>query len=252
LSLEPNIFFKVTEITNNIQEELTNKIQSISDKQIIVPTIPIAIYLQEAENLAAWAKDDIDQLSKVGINITHIEDVKERIEACRVLQTEWNNIKNCTSDAKIKWQKESEIGYALHKEILIDFNFAYRNDKRQMKIIKRLKLKRGLPSLVENLGVFAEIGRHEKEPLEKIHFNFDKLEQAYQLSNTLYDINLDYKSSEENKHKQKVLRDKSYTYLKLLLDEIRLSGKYVFSGNKERLQGYKVNYFIQKRASQKE
>ncbi|WP_165835902.1 hypothetical protein [Marinifilum breve] len=242
----------MTEIANNIQKDLLDKIESIPEKQIITPTIPIAIYLQESENLAAWAMDDLDQLSKVGINITHIEDVKERIEACRLLQTEWMNIKNCTSDAKIKWQKDSEAGYALHKEILHDFNFAYRDDKRQMKIIKRLKLKRGISSLVENLGVFAEIGRHEKEPLEKIHFNFDKLEKARQLSYSLHDIHNDYTSSTEKKHKQKVLRDKSYTYLKLLLDEIRLSGKYVFSGNKERLQGYKVNYFIQKRASQKE
>lgn len=252
MSLEPNILFEVTAITNNIREELLDKIQSISDEQIIVPTIPIAIYLQEAENLAVWAKDDIDQLSKVGINISHIEDVKERIEACRVLQTEWINIKNCTSDAKIKWQKECKGGYALHKEILHDFNFAFRNHEDLIKLIKRIKLDHGFASLVQNLANLEKIGESNKQLLEKIHFNFNKLDKALHLSEILFFLRNNYKSSEENKHKQKVLRDKSYTYLKLLLDEVRLSGKYVFSGNKERLQGYKVNYFIQKRASQKE
>ncbi|MDQ2179169.1 hypothetical protein [Marinifilum sp. D714] len=242
----------MTEIANNIQKDLLDKIESIPDKQIITPTIPIAIYLQESENLAAWAMDDLDQLSKVGINITHIEDLKERIEACRLLQTEWMNIKSCTSDAKIKWQKDSEAGYALHKEILHDFNFAFRNDKNLTGIVKRIKLSHGYASLVQNLATFAQIGENNKELLEQIHFNFNKLEQALHLSETLFYVRNGYRSSKDKKHKQKVLRDKSYTYLKLLLDEIRLSGKYVFSNNKERLQGYKVNYFIQKRASQKE
>ena len=39
------------------------------------------------------------------------------------------------------------------------------------------------------------------------------------------------------------VRNKSYTYLKQAIDEIREAGKYVFWKDKQRLKGYHIQYF---------
>jgi hypothetical protein len=46
-----------------------------------------------------------------------------------------------------------------------------------------------------------------------------------------------------NPNASKIIRDKAYTYMKALVDEIREAGKYVFRNDKNRLKGYSSEYW---------
>jgi hypothetical protein len=50
----------------------------------------------------------------------------------------------------------------------------------------------------------------------------------------------------------KIIRDKAYTHLKMLVDEVREAGKYVFRNNKNRLKGYSSSYWKKRNRSKKE
>ncbi|WP_421919251.1 hypothetical protein [Marinifilum sp.] len=238
----------MSEITIKIQEELLEKIKSISKKQIITPTIPIAIYLQEAENLAVWAKDDMDQLSKVGITSTQIEDVKERIEACRLLQTEWMKLKKIKPEKQALLEENKQLAIEMRHELIFIYKYAFRNEEQALKVLKQVKKKNKTADLVATMFDLIRIGNTHTKLLEKISFEFNQLDDANKLAFKLQKQHSIFVASTPDKVKVKFLRDQSYTYLKLLLDEIKNAGKYVFAKNKERLSGYHSMYYKNKKS----
>jgi len=49
----------------------------------------------------------------------------------------------------------------------------------------------------------------------------------------------------------KILRDKAYTHLKEVADQVRACGKYIFWKDKDRLVGYQSDYWKRKNTSNK-
>ena len=229
--------------------KLLDTIQAIPKDQIIATSIPIDIFLQEAENLALWSCDDIDQLSTVGVTHKVIDDLKLRINACREAQTHWIKIKKITPDVQKQWKEQADIGWALQDELIRYFHFAFRHDKALMETLKRYKRENVLVNMFMNLVSLAQLGNKNKELLLSVNMDLEKLTTAEQLAQELRELWSLSKLSRTDKHNHKILRDKAYTYLKQLVDEIRSCGKFLFHDNPERLQGYKVDYFIQKRAA---
>jgi hypothetical protein len=89
----------------------------------------------------------------------------------------------------------------------------------------------------------AVLGRENPEPLTAIGFDLTQLDlaatRADELANLLAEANADKADPNESK----IIRDKAYTHMKALVDEIREAGKYVFRNNKNRLKGYSSDYW---------
>jgi hypothetical protein len=65
-------------------------IKTIPDDQIKVPnSIPVKIYIQEAEYLYAWCQDDKEELKLKGLDWTLVEDLPVRCGALRVAESKW-------------------------------------------------------------------------------------------------------------------------------------------------------------------
>lgn len=242
----------VTDIKLELEEQLLLKIKSIPADQIIIPTIPIAIYLQEAENLAVWAFDDLDSLSKVGISSAHIEDLKDRIEVCRTFQTEWLKLKKIKPKEQKLWEDTRQQAIEMRGGLIPIYRYAFRNDNPALKDLKSINKKNRTAELVSTLINLCRIGNTYSELLEKISFDFNQLETTKELAYKLQDQRSVYVAITPERDKIKSLRDQSYTYLKHLLDEIKNAGKFVFADNKERLQGYHFMYYKAKKALVKE
>jgi hypothetical protein len=57
-------------------------IKTITDDQIKLPnSIPIGIYIQEAEDLYRWCQDDKEELTAKGLDWTVVEDLPIRCGA---------------------------------------------------------------------------------------------------------------------------------------------------------------------------
>ncbi len=232
----------------NIRPQLLTKIQNITLKDIILPTIPIDIYLQEIENLAVWAIDDLSVMNNVGINIEHIEDLKERIDTCRILQTEWLKLKKIKPDIQKEWEKVKLAAITTRNELIFTYKYALRNNDRALNEVKQLNKKNTAAELVSTLNDLCRIGKKYCDLLESTSFDFSQLDTSKNLGIKVKITHSEYIADTPEKDKIKSLRDRSYTYLKLLADEIKAAGKFIFVKNTERLKGYEIAYYKKKKA----
>lgn len=231
----------------NICPLLLSNIQKITLKNIIPPTIPIAIYLQEIENLAVWATDDLMTLEKVGIKIDQIEDLKQRIDACRILQTEWLRLKKVKPDMQKEWEQTKRKAIATRDELMFTYKYAFRNNNTLLKELKKINKKNIASELVGDISTLCRIGNSHLDLLQKISFDPHQIQEASLLAREVQDEYSYFIVDTPDKDRIKTLRDKSYTYLKQLADEIKGAGKFVFTKNKERLQGYQIAYYKMKK-----
>jgi len=81
------------------------------------------------------------------------------------------------------------------------------------------------------------LGRENPEPLTAIGFDLTQLDRAATLADELADLLAEANGDKADPNESKIIRDKAYTYMKALVDEIREAGKYVFRNNKNRLKG---------------
>ncbi|NJO70195.1 MAG: hypothetical protein HC830_13745 [Bacteroidetes bacterium] len=96
-------------------------IEAIGPKEVIEPSIPIAVALQEGEDLLEWCKPDRDALVKAGLDWSLVEDLSNRIGACRYAQSIWQKEFNSMGDARKEWQKLSPHAYDLRNVLLHNF-----------------------------------------------------------------------------------------------------------------------------------
>ncbi|MGQ1910954.1 hypothetical protein ACT3CE_14345 [Marinifilum sp. RC60d5] len=236
----------IAELT--IPENSLLEIKSITTENIIEPTIPVSTYLQDAENLVLWTKDDLNELARVGIRQQHIDELIVRIDICRKVQTCWIHSKETQSELDKNWKKELQTGKDLYRELLHYFTYAFRNDEKLSKTLKRNKKANSHASLIQTLSNLRVLGDANKDLLEKISFDFQLLTKASDLSNRLGILAGKCHANNWNIKENKRFRDKTYTYLKLCIDEIRDAGKFVFRDNKKRLRGYMIAYYLKKNA----
>ncbi|PXY02013.1 hypothetical protein DF185_05025 [Marinifilum breve] len=232
----------------NIPENSLKAIESISSKNTIEPTIPIDTYLQDAENLVLWAKDDLNELAKVGINQKHIDELVVRIDICRRVQTCWIHYKETQSELDKSWKKELQAGKDIYRDLVHYFTYAFRNDEELSKNLKRMKKINKHVNLFQTLANLSKLGDSHKDLLEKVSFDMQLLEKASELSDSLGLLAATYHINHLDIKENKRFRDKTYTYLKLCIDEIRNAGKFVFRDNKKRLRGYMIAYYLKKNA----
>jgi hypothetical protein len=87
------------------------------------------------------------------------------------------------------------------------------------------------------------LGRENPDPLTTIGFDLAQLDLAATRADELADLLAEANGDKADQNNSKVIRDKAYTYLKAVVDEIREAGKYVFRKNPYRLKGYSSDYW---------
>jgi hypothetical protein len=79
--------------------------------------------------------------------------------------------------------------------------------------------------------------------LEGTNFDSPLLDTAIQQSDELAKILAIANGEKAEDSQAKLTRDKAYTFLKELVDEVRRVGKFVFRDNPERIEGYEISYY---------
>jgi hypothetical protein len=80
----------------------------------------------------------------------------------------------------------------------------------------------------------AVLDRENPEPLTAIGFDLTQLDRAAIRVDELADLLAEANDDKADPNESKIIRDKAYTYMKELVDEIREAGNQVFRNNKNR------------------
>lgn len=232
-------------------ENLKPELDKLQAKQIIEPPIPVAIALQEAENLYVWSQDDRDELIRAGIDWNLVTNLPQRCAACRFTQSEWNKEYKGQENAQKKWKIEYPKAVELHNLLLHHFYYAFRNHPELITKTKKIAKGTTVAKIIQNLNDLSILGKANIALLEKINVPIQLLDQATQTSEEtaklFATINNIRKGGSENKQN----RDRAYSYLKQAVDEIRRTGQYIFYRNDERKKGYISSYYHQYRTNHK-
>lgn len=218
------------------------KIMSIADDLVKDPTMPVSVTIQMAENLAIWAKNDVDELVKAGLNASLLDELTTRGGALRYIQAEWMSDKNTRSEYVKKWKTESPEGFELNATFEHYFRFAFYNQPDLLKRVDEIAANSGNADMIQDLMDYAALGKDNQDLLEKVGFDNSVLLHAETLANSLAET-LAYNNNDQNIGSElKNQRDRAFNYLYEAIREVNRVGQFVFWRNPDRKKGYVNTY----------
>ena len=218
-------------------------IKAIPNEKVLTPNVPMDVFLQANENLYQWSLGDAGQLAGIGITQEMLDDLAVRNGACREAQSIWNKDYHSQQEAQKQWITESPAAYDLRDELLHTLRYAYRNDAALMNRVRAIAEGDGHVDMIQDLNDLAVLGKENPGPLTAMNFDLTKLDTAATLSDEMATLLAEANGDRVVQNESKVIRDKAYTYVKTLADEIREAGKYLFWRDKNRYKGYTLSFW---------
>lgn len=210
----------------------------IPKDQVFAPTIPTDVLVQEANNLAYWAKQDRAALASVNFDTTLIDDLPVRAGACREAESIWLTQRFTKEEALKEWKLKLPSVIDLRYTIERAMEYAFRKNPDLLVRLELIKDGSGNADLIQDLNDLQVLGRQYEDLLKAINFDMALLDQAAKLAIEMADLLATATGNKANLNQVKDIRDRAYTHLKEAMTEIRQCGQYVFADDKERLQGY--------------
>jgi hypothetical protein len=212
------------------------------------PAIPVAIALQEAEDLYEWCQADQELLTRAGLDWNLVNDLPLRIGACRYIQSVWQKEFKSVEAAQKEWGEKSPAAFSLRDELLHHCFHAYRNIPDLLRKTQKIAEGAGNADMIQDLSDLSVLGKSSPEPLTKINVDMSLFDLAETTATAMADLLAKSNGAKLTDNKLKITRDKAYSYMKEAVDEIRHHGQYVFWRNEERKKGY-ASRFLQRKAS---
>jgi hypothetical protein len=216
---------------------------AIPDDRIKTPSsIPVDVYIQEAENLYHWCQEDKDVLVARGLDWALVDDLPMRSGALREAESLWNKERFSQEEAQGKWAEESPLAYDLRNELLHHFHFAFRHDTALSGKVGAIAEGGSHADMLQDLNDLCVLGKDNQELLAKIDFDMTLLDQAAQTADEMASLLGEATRDRADYGETKKIRDQAFTLLKEAVDEICSVGQYVFWRNESRFRGYRSHY----------
>ena len=226
-------------------------ITAIAEKDIKSPSMPVKIYLKEAELLHQWSQSDKEALMSARLDWDLVTDIPVRAGALRHADAVWYQQRFTQAHAVQQWDEESDGGYDLRDILLHDFRHAYDGDAGLLNRVSGIADGYGHADMIHDLSQLSVLGRANIERLLAIGFDRSKLDRAAELADVLASTLAKAEVDRISGAATLVIRDQAYTHLKEAVDTVRKKGQYVFWRNDARLRGYASAYY-RKTASKSE
>lgn len=224
-------------------ETLEGTIEAIEPANTQTPRMPVDTYLQEASDLYEWSKEDQAQLEDVGVPQAYFDEMDTRIGALRYAQSVWNKDRYTKEEAQQEWDELRPKAYDLKNELEHAFRFAFRRRPDLLRKVQYIEEGSSNADLVQDLSDLATLGEANLPLLTAINFDETKLEKAANDASELSALLAKANGERKEEGSPKITRDKAYTHLKGIVDEIYEAGKYAFWKDESRLKGYYSRYF---------
>ncbi|RUT78342.1 hypothetical protein [Ancylomarina longa] len=234
-------------------ETVQEKLLAIQEENIDKLGMPVDIYLQEAEDKSYYATKDKELLVANGLAAEYIDSLPARIGALQYTQSEWKAVSKSKTEMAKQWSEVSENAEKLHRELLHEFRFAYRNDKELKAVVDDIADGNGYADMVQDFSDLCTLGKKHPDFLTAIYFDTAKLDKAAEFADILGPMVSSINGERnENDKPAKEMRDRAYTYLKEAIDQISDFGKFVFWEDEEKLEKYASAYFRKLRKQKEE
>ncbi|BAX81944.1 hypothetical protein [Labilibaculum antarcticum] len=225
----------------NYQDSL-EEIQAVTREAVKHCNLPFEIFIHEAKKVCNIAEEDIAVLAPLGLQ-------QEKIERCNVLtgalltaELNWENQNTERKEAMAKWKADAPKMNEQISDMYATMRFAYRNNQRLLAILDTISEGDSNADAVMDLARLGSLAKENPEPLQAISYDMEQcntaLTEAERMSALLAEVNGNMYVDDE----KKVIRDKAYTLVKVLVDEIREYGKFAFRKDEDHVRLYASKY----------
>ena len=230
-------------------EKQIQLLKAIPSNQVKRPSMPIAVYLQEANNLYVWSKNDWGKLLDFGLSAEVLDTFMLRFELLTYFQVRWNSEKRQSPIAMNEFQDKLKEGKRLHGMVTKSFRYAFRKHPKLQEELRQIARVSPHATLYQSLNDLAMLGEAHRELLQSIRFDLSALDQLRRLSDELPGLDA---AAHQSQSETKDLRDRAYAYLKQAVDDLSTCGKYVFRNDENKRTGYRSQYMHRKGSAQKQ
>ncbi|WP_282035494.1 hypothetical protein [Saccharicrinis aurantiacus] len=225
-----------------IVESYTALLEAVKKEDIKQCGIPIPIYIQESKNLHKRATLDLAKLTAVGFNAELLTKLSELTTILVVSEVNWQEESSESKIAANDWKKNSPEMYSLNSELIDSMEFAYRKDDQLLSLIDAIKEGDNQADAVLDLSKLAKLGKDNPEPLMAMNFDLTKLDKAVTLSKSLSETLSIINGHAYVEEHRKEMRDKAFTLLKEVVDEVYEYGRFVFRNDADHVKAYGSKY----------
>lgn len=142
-------------------------IEVIANDSVKEPDMPVAVALQEAEDLTEWCILDKEVLTNAGLDWTLVEDLPPRIGALRYIQSQWAKDYLTQEQAQKEWKEKSPAAYDLRDQLVHDFLHGYHSIPDLLSRTQRIAEGSGNADMIQDLSDLSVLGKANPEPLKK-------------------------------------------------------------------------------------
>ena len=218
------------------------EIEAIPARDVNPPTMPVAIFLQEAEDLNAWMQGDRPQLEAHGQPVALLESLPARIGALREAESEWNAARYDREQAQADYETLSGQAFELYAQIVRHMRYAFRRNAGLVARLPNATAWMSDADRIQDLNNVAVIGREHVDLLEAAGFDPALLDQLASMSDLVADQYALAREEKATGRGSKAQRDRAYTFLRAAVEEIRAAGRFLFWNDEARLRGYRSEY----------
>ncbi len=216
---------------------------AMPDDQMESPhSIPVSIYVQEADNLHYWCQADRAGLEALGLEWALVEDLPVRCGALREAQSQWSAERYTRETASKQWVAESPEAFKLWKRLTQDFRFAFDGHPVLLGRVKDISERSTNAGKLQGLNDLKVLGQANGDLLTAVGFDMTLLDTAGQKSEALTEVLAAATGESANDSEARILRDKAYTHVKEVVDKIYRYGKYLSRDDESRTMGYRSAY----------
>jgi hypothetical protein len=231
---------------NHYSEKLST-IQAITDDKILLPgSMPVNVYLQEAENLYNWCRADKEKLTANGLNWSLVEDMPARIDTLREAQARWVTSDSYDIEIEKQWDEKSPAAHEFRKDLVRSMKFVFRNNPAVLSKMNKLNEGDSSAAMIQALRDISVFGKEHIDLLQAGNFDVTKLDRAADMSREMASLLGAVNSKRAFCSDTLRIRNQAYTYLREAVTEIKNHANFIFWHDTARLRGYTSEYYRKK------
>ncbi len=228
---------------------LKAEVLRLDREELSAPHLPIAVALQEGNDLLTLLTEDatvIPKLVAVGLNRGLVGELGRAIPFARETQSRWAVLRDRSKPASQRDREER--GVALRDELLSAARWNLRNDRAAMGTLSAISEGEGVADLVQDLNDLGELIERKRDAFAG-DATFDAPASAEAARSVASEISvgagvakIDGESAEARD-----LRDRAYTLLAQLMEEIREAGRHAYRDDERMRKHFTSRYLERKR-----
>lgn len=213
-----------------MSEELSMKAQqyidAVVEKDLLAITMPLKEFTQTAVNLSERGRRDSALLQKSNYDLEKLDLIPVLSQLLRQKNSDFFEIRFTTSQSRVDFLGMREKADYLIGECLYAFDAAFHDNETLMSKAGEIKLGSSHTDTIQDVIDCKTLAFSNRERLEKIGFDFSILDGADELAANMSSLLAKALADESESPEKRIARDKIYTALRLVLEELVRIGRY--------------------------